>query len=197
MKPERVVAKFLKKKPICENCEKSNSSIIFFKNDKPETLRGNSPHLIVCLCEQCFALIKFNKKDKTELSTEAANNKLKQLKKQKEKEQAAKAKGYELAGFTSYKEYLNSPLWKEIRRKALQKRKHVCCGCGNRASQIHHSSYKEDVMLDEGRYLYALCSDCHKYIEFNNGKKNSLEEANRKLLDLIKQRPAKYILPNV
>lgn len=68
-------------------------------------------------------------------------------------------------GFSSYKEYLKSELWKEIRTKILTKNKHTCRYCLGRATQVHHLGYTMSVM--SGKILFNLvcvCRECHEKI---------------------------------
>ena len=70
--------------------------------------------------------------------------------------------GWKALGFNSYKEFLNSTLWKEKRQWIIEQAKFKCerCGCFENL-QVHHLNYinvgnegKEDVIV--------LCKDCHK-----------------------------------
>lgn len=82
----------------------------------------------------------------------------------------------------SYEEYLESPLWKAIRNLVLVRADHVCCCCDMRAIQVHHENYSRETMLGiRTDKLHAICRGCHYEIEFTDGVKNSLPEANKKL----------------
>jgi CDGSH-type Zn-finger protein len=84
-------------------------------------------------------------------------------------------------GFSSYADYLNSPLWNRIRRKVYAKRGKACSLCGDVASELHHNRYARVDL--EGRCLseiHPICRGCHEAIEFNGGKKNSLSDARAK-----------------
>lgn len=86
-------------------------------------------------------------------------------------------------GFVSYEEYLASPLWKKIRDRVLDRDGHLCCRCGKTATQVHHKSYREPVILgDDDGDLVSVCSHCHEFAEFDEtGKKLSTKEANELL----------------
>ena len=63
---------------------------------------------------------------------------------------------------TDYEHYLASEQWKNIRSRVLFRDKLKCRDCGNKAEQVHHLSYAEDVM--EGRddtQLISICRQCH------------------------------------
>jgi len=90
-------------------------------------------------------------------------------------------------GFSSYKEYLASNLWKSIRARVL--REFSTCQCGKPATQVHHRSYKKRYLLGRGKLRLAMkpiCEDCHKQIEFDGDQKTSLGRANAKLADIAK-----------
>lgn len=81
----------------------------------------------------------------------------------KQKEQFA----FRKIGFSSYVDYLASPLWEAIRQRVLLRDKHKCCCCDQPASQVHHCSYAMSVMdgkLDE--LLISVCKACHFAIEY-------------------------------
>jgi len=91
-------------------------------------------------------------------------------------------------GFTSYREYLSSPLWASIRTRLFR----VCstCPCGAKATQIHHRTYKERYMLGRGKihkFLVPVCETCHKKIEFAGDAKRSLGGANNALDEIIEK----------
>lgn len=72
-------------------------------------------------------------------------------------------------GFQSYKEYLESDLWKSIRSRVLKR------------------SYKKKYLLGKGNLRLAMkpiCGKCHKEIEFDGQEKTSLGRANEKLADI-------------
>ena len=86
-----------------------------------------------------------------------------------------------LLGFASYDAYLESNLWRRIKRLVLKKNPR-CYGCGRRASQVHHCSYSRAVLKGKKRSrLLSVCPDCHKAAEYEGGLKVGLREANRRL----------------
>jgi len=70
-------------------------------------------------------------------------------------------------GFKSYREYLSSDLWGEIRRRVLARDDHTCRICNDPATQVHHNSYSLDALsgnlIDQ---LFSLCRPCHHRLEF-------------------------------
>lgn len=85
-------------------------------------------------------------------------------------------------GFSSYKTYLLSALWKEIRHQILLPHTR-CRACGNRATQVHHNRYllkdMNGTCLD---HLIPVCGRCHKKAEFNRiGSKIGPQRATKKL----------------
>lgn len=100
-------------------------------------------------------------------------------------------------GFESYDEYLASPTWRRIRKKALKRCRWKCCACGFRAIQVHHRNYsKATLTKGAARGLIAICVECHKKIEFRGGLKVGLAEANRRLRRLVKAHKRKSALHN-
>ncbi len=82
-------------------------------------------------------------------------------------------------GYSSYAEYLNSDLWRSIRRRAFASKGTDCFLCKGKASEIHHTMYHRQVL--EGKTLFPLiplCRKCHVEVEFNeDGAKLRLRDA--------------------
>lgn len=102
-----------------------------------------------------------------------------------------------LMGFRSYREYLDSRLWKAIRARVLR----ACstCPCGQPATEVHHRTYKRRYLEGRGKihkFLTPICRQCHQQIEFEGSEKLSLGWANAKL-DAIREEAEKkgIILP--
>lgn len=88
-------------------------------------------------------------------------------------------------GYPSYEAYLFSELWRQIRLRVLERDGWKCCACGEFARQVHHRDYSRATLL--GKKLSALvtiCYECHRKIEFKNGRKCSPHEANQVLASL-------------
>ena len=83
-------------------------------------------------------------------------------------------------GFKCYDAYLRSKLWKKIRKRAL-KRWPTCYGCGRRATQVHHFSYRKAALKGKLKWLASVCYACHYTAEHCGGLKVGLKEANRRL----------------
>lgn len=79
-------------------------------------------------------------------------------------------------GFSSYKDYLESHLWKRIRRAAFRLLGSRCSLCGGTANVIHHMTYDELVLLGKDiSQLLPLCYICHNKLEIkSDGSKRSL-----------------------
>lgn len=83
-------------------------------------------------------------------------------------------------GFSSYKEYLKSDLWKVIRGRVLRRAKGKCEVCGGIATQVHHRTYQRSTL--EGKWLdfmTAVCGTCHQEAEIQNGCKTTMRVAGR------------------
>lgn len=82
-------------------------------------------------------------------------------------------------GFATYADYLASPLWEGIRRRAYQYHGFKCKLCKKaKADSMHHISYSRVVL--EGHdlsKLSPLCDPCHKMVEYNGDRKRTLVQA--------------------
>lgn len=86
-------------------------------------------------------------------------------------------------GFASYEAYLESPLWKKIRKKVMKRDRNTCQMCYGHATEVHHIQYDRDTLTGKScRYLIAYCRDCHEALELKDGVKLS-GEAVRKRFD--------------
>ena len=45
-----------------------------------------------------------------------------------------------------YRDYLDSALWKRIRRRILKAANHICACCPDKATQVHHRDYRPRVL---------------------------------------------------
>lgn len=85
-------------------------------------------------------------------------------------------------GFRSYAKYLNSTLWRRIKKRLFKDRGYVCQRCRDEGDQIHHRDYSiETLNGDSLEALVVLCRECHEFVEFEGGKKVSPERANERL----------------
>ena len=81
-------------------------------------------------------------------------------------------------GFKSYKEYLASDLWKEIRRKAFKCHGRECYLCDKPATELHHNRYSlKDLQGKRLKFIKPVCRQCHEEIEFKNGEKATVGQA--------------------
>lgn len=91
-----------------------------------------------------------------------------------------------LLGYNTYKEYLCSDLWVQIRGDKLA-RFPKCILCDEKANQVHHLSYDVDTLLGARTYfLVTMCRECHEWIEFDGIKKRTIIQANNLLMDLCR-----------
>lgn len=86
-------------------------------------------------------------------------------------------------GFASYKAYLASHLWDEIRLRVLTREGWRCWSCGSRATQIHHCEYTHaNLGGHSDRGLIPVCKSCHQQAEISiDGPKKTLGQANSEL----------------
>lgn len=84
--------------------------------------------------------------------------------------------------------YLKSELWKQIRIAVFQRDGQLCQICKKHASQVHHKSYSHKTLQGKNlENLISICRTCHENIEFQNGIKLSLQEANQKIQKLTQK----------
>src|ERR1700722_20363758 len=73
-------------------------------------------------------------------------------------------------GFSCYKDYLRSPLWKEIRRRVLERDEIKCARCSGKANRVHHLAYTETILKgDDDSHLVAVCDGCHSFVHTDDG----------------------------
>lgn len=66
--------------------------------------------------------------------------------------------------FEIHTQYLNSTLWKNIRRHVLEIHNYQCQGCYScQAEEVHHMTY-ERWLQEHHTDLIALCNHCHNNI---------------------------------
>jgi len=93
-------------------------------------------------------------------------------------------------GFTSYKQFLNSPQWKQIhklwegkKKKGIQRWKECfCCGATERL-QLHHLKYKNVMKAYLGNNIVPVCNTCHETIHDMTARNSqmSIKLATKKL----------------
>jgi hypothetical protein len=78
----------------------------------------------------------------------------------------------------SHSEYLETSLWRKIRRRILKRDLNICRICSAKASIVHHHSYDYEVICGTNEdELVSLCKRCHKRIEFDDeGRHRTVEE---------------------
>jgi hypothetical protein len=75
----------------------------------------------------------------------------------------------------AHRQYLNSPIWNEIRTKAINHYGKICANCGEYGTDVHHLSYPEIQGEERVEDLMVLCRSCHEAIHsvrrgcFNSG----------------------------
>lgn len=89
-------------------------------------------------------------------------------------------------GYTDYKEYLKSDLWKGIRQRKIDiDYECFCCGRDENQAilQVHHGKYTRDNLLGNTLAdLFTACKGCHQNAEVTRtGYKRSPAAATREL----------------
>lgn len=85
-------------------------------------------------------------------------------------------------GFQSYRHYLKSDLWAEVRRLAFAEHGRKCRKCGAPATDMHHARYDMATLVGSDlTHLHPLCRDCHEAAEVQGSRKTNIAEANSRL----------------
>lgn len=98
-------------------------------------------------------------------------------------------------GFSTYRAYLKSDLWRSIRERVLIRDGRKCRACCSKkpkrtATQVHHQSYDHAAMRGENlEAMIAVCGYCHRKAEFREGEKSNVQGAN----SWLKKRKAKRL----
>lgn len=90
------------------------------------------------------------------------------------------------AGYSSYKEYLKSGTWAEIRKACFLLKGKKCLACGAAASELHHSTYTIKNLLEVNLIsmeltLFPVCHSCHGKCHFKDGKFRSIYRAGQSI----------------
>lgn len=84
-------------------------------------------------------------------------------------------------GFSSYQDYLNSDLWRQVRERVFLTKGRSCWLCGRHADQVHHTRYHAvDLTGKRTKHVHPICGKCHKEIEFTlDGAKATVGQAKK------------------
>lgn len=94
-------------------------------------------------------------------------------------------------GYSSYPDYLASPLWAEIRQEVFERDGCICFACGGRANEVHHGDYKLKTLAGETLAgLYSVCGTCHEGCEWVDGIKVNPSRATATLKRIRRERLA-------
>jgi hypothetical protein len=82
-------------------------------------------------------------------------------------------------------EYLQSNLWRKIKRRVLKRDGHTCQLCEGKGNVVHHKSYERNVLEGAAdNLLITLCEGCHNIVHFNElGEKRSCEQQEKVLAE--------------
>lgn len=86
----------------------------------------------------------------------------------------------------SYQKYLETPLWKSIKKRVFDLRGKYCEGCGtDRNIHVHHSVYSQRVLNGQSlNGLRVVCGSCHEKIHnFKTEHRVSLRQSTKYYLD--------------
>ena len=90
-------------------------------------------------------------------------------------------------GFASYRDYLNSDLWKSIRSRVMRRWSRRCKLCGDPAIDVHHINYTKSGLLGKKlTQLRPLCRTCHEKVELCDSRKLPLRMARNRYFAVIR-----------
>lgn len=86
-------------------------------------------------------------------------------------------------GYATYRDYLKSELWVDIKTKILTACNHRCRLCREHTNTVHHTNYNRRTLEGKNfRFLVPLCNGCHYKTEFDfDGSKLTVGQAHGKL----------------
>lgn len=90
--------------------------------------------------------------------------------------------------FNSYREYLDSKLWKVIRKHILDRDVNFCRArkCNNRSKEVHHFNYGIVTLLGQSpQTLVTFCRSCHEKAHFEDGKSLPLKQVQIRTLEMV------------
>lgn len=92
-----------------------------------------------------------------------------------------------LLGFNTYKSYLESDIWRTIKKRAFIKHGVQCRLCFRVATNMHHLLYDRATLRGETLdNLVPLCPTCHKKVELDdNGVKRSFIDSSKEYLRIF------------
>jgi len=81
-----------------------------------------------------------------------------------------------------YRAYLTTPLWKEIREKAINHYGPICNRCGQYGTDVHHKTYERvggDEKIEDLEVMCRGCHEAHHKVEnvSKHGKKKKRERS--------------------
>lgn len=86
-------------------------------------------------------------------------------------------------GYATYQVYLDSELWREIRKRVMARDKFKCKICDAPAEAVHHVKYDQATMMGATiKHLASICNECHEAVEFKDGVKLSGGQARQRFL---------------
>jgi len=97
--------------------------------------------------------------------------------------------GLKTLGFSDYRGYLNSKLWRKIREQVFCLKGRICFLCGNSADQVHHRKYLATSLNGSNSHcMEPCCTKCHHMIEFDiDGNKIPSTEVERYVQQHLQQ----------
>ena len=111
-------------------------------------------------------------------------------KQERQKARKPRRRGGRFAGYNTYREYLKSDLWQDIRERVLDAADRTCQLCGSVATQVHHRHYGHRTLKGKTlAHLLAVCGGCHMLIEFDGETKRTARQAEAWLMDRLNTQP--------
>jgi hypothetical protein len=86
----------------------------------------------------------------------------------------------------TYRDYLHSDNWRELRREAFALVNNRCVNCGGTASELHHLNYFNLQHETIGIDVVPLCGKCHKFCHWKRNWGN--EKGRQRMACILRQK---------
>lgn len=86
----------------------------------------------------------------------------------------------------TYRDYIHSDKWRELRREAFTLVRNRCVNCGMIATELHHLNYynlqKERIGID----VVPLCHKCHRFCHWRRNWDN--DKSRQKMASILREK---------
>lgn len=87
----------------------------------------------------------------------------------------------------SYRFYMQSDRWQELRRSVIQKHRGRCQACGKKGRHVHHVNYTRLFKEKLSEDLVLFCGDCHRLFHESFGVKKDMRSETSAFIAEVKR----------